>query len=248
LTLVLALRCREGAVIAADSKVTYRALGGRVERATRATKLIQHQGLLWGWAGAEAAHQRFTLTATNNPLIRSGTARSAIQDALDEAARHALSKFDGPVMDLEVLATWWSAAAGKALILKLVTPTGAVLSSWVDELTNVEMLGSAHARALASHALLSMGFGDFQGVGLEEAKTIAHKLIADVAASTDDVGEPVLIGSVTAAGVQVLDTADVEGVRDSAGRFTSDIRSLVSTELLPADTRTADEGVGPPDS
>lgn len=169
----------------------------------------------------------------------------ALQDAVEGCARRALEKIDGRA-DLAVLFAVWDRLAKKAVILRVHDAGGAVASVWVDDLDNLRMLGSQQARDLAQHALRTMGFADFRDVGLDEARTLAYKLIADVAASTDDVGEPILIGSVTASSAERLDEADAEGVRDSAGRFTSGIRGLVASELLPADTDTADKGVGPP--
>jgi hypothetical protein len=48
LTLVLALRCREGAVLAADDQLTRRAPRGRVARTTQVTKLLHTGGIAWG--------------------------------------------------------------------------------------------------------------------------------------------------------------------------------------------------------
>ena len=54
------------------------------------------------------------------------------------------------------------------------------------------MVGSPEPLSLAEFALRTLGFGDFRDVGMEEAKVVAYKVISDVSAFTDDVGQPAL--------------------------------------------------------
>lgn len=248
MTLVLALRCREGAVLACDSQVTSRTLHGRVHEVARHTKLALQEGVVWGWAGSPDAAQRFAMNASEHTSFNTSATRSALQDAAGDCTRQMLAQIQGSV-DLEVLLAAWNPSAGKALILNVHIVGDVVRSVWVDDLANVSMIGSPLARTLGQHALRTMGFANFQDVGLDEATTLAHKLIADVAANpdADDVGEPVHVGAVTAHSAARLDAADIDGARDSAGRFTSGIRRLVSAEALPADTTTSDVGLDPPE-
>lgn len=225
--------------------VSRRAVHGGVTGADRHTKLVLVRGVMWGWAGSPDAAQRFLMLAEEHAGIDAAASRAALQEAAESCVRGTFALIEGRP-ELQLLLVSWNQRARKALILHVYDVGGVVRSVWVDDLDNVRMIGSERARALAQHALRTMGFADFQDVGLEEAKTLAHKLIADVAANSDDVGEPVHIGSVTAEKARRLDAPDIEGARDSAGRFTSGIRSLVGREPLPADTTTADEGIGPP--
>jgi hypothetical protein len=249
-TLVLGLRCREGAVLAADDLVVRRASPGRnnqVVRETRATKLLQARGIAWGWAGYEDAQQRFGIEVIDLQDTASTHSRSAIQDDLEGGLRAALSKItDSDAVELRVLAAWWSARASKALMLSLNGLKPNVRSTFVDDRTNVEMIGSPVARLLAAHSLRTLGFGDFQDVGIEEAKTVATKVIADVSAGTDDVGRPAQIVEVTADGIRELDREDVAALASSAATWTTELRATLVREPLPSESATADPGISPP--
>ena len=119
-------------------------------------------------------------------------------------------------------------------------------STFVDDLHNVEMVGSSEPVKLAEFALLTLGFGDFRDVGMEEAKTLAYKVIADVAARTDDVGRPSHIYGITAQGIEELDAHDIEAIASSADVWTANLRATLSRETAPAQTSTPDTGVRPP--
>jgi hypothetical protein len=249
-TLILGLRCREGAVLAADDLVVRRASPGRnnrVVRETRATKLLHARGIAWGWAGYEDAQQRFGIEVVDLRSTASTQSRSVIQDGLEDGLRTALSKItDSDAVELHVLVAWWSARAGKALMLSLNGRKPHVRSTFVDDRTNVEMIGSQTARQLAEHSLRTLGFGDFRDVGIEEAKTVATKVIADVSAGTDDVGRPAQMVEVTAEGINELDREDVAALASVAATWTTELRATLVREPLPSESATADRGISPP--
>jgi ATP-dependent protease HslVU (ClpYQ) peptidase subunit len=244
LTLVLALRCREGAVLAADDQLTFRAARGRVIDTSRVTKMLHTRGLAWGWGGGENAQQRFAIEMFDERTIAAADRRALVQDEVEDAVRASLAKIEGDTY-LDVLMVWWSPDADKALILK-VTGLGIVTSRFADDQENVAMIGSDSARKLAKFALRALGFGDFHDVGIEEAKTVAYKIIADVAAYTDDVGRPAYIYGITEHGIEELDMQDVEAIGSSADVWTASLRATLARESLPAPSRTPDTGLRPP--
>jgi hypothetical protein len=249
-TLIVGLRCNEGAVLAADDLVVRRASPGRnnqVVHRTRATKLLQARGIAWGWAGYEDAQQRFSIEMFNEQVTASTHSRPNIQDGLEAGLRSALTKIsDSDAVELRVLAAWWSARAGKTLMLSLNGMKPTVRSTFVDDRTNVEMIGSPFARQLAEHSLRTLGFGDFRDVGIEEAKTVATKVIADVSAGTDDVGRPAQIFEITASGVTEFDHTDVAALASSAATWTTELRATLVRETPPSESETTDVGISPP--
>jgi hypothetical protein len=250
LTLVLALRCREGAVLAADDQLTYRediARGDRrVTRTTPVTKLHHTRGIAWGWAGGEDAQQRFGVELYEERRISSTDKRSTIHDEIENALRTSLAKIEGNA-SLDLLLAWWSAPVGKALILKTRGLQGSVRSAFVDDALNVEMIGSPQVLNLTEFALRTLGFGDFRDVGMEEAKVVAYKVISDVAAFTDDVGRPRYIYGITNRGIDELDPQDVAAIASSADVWTANLRATLVHETARSPTRTQDTGVRPPE-
>jgi hypothetical protein len=134
------------------------------------------------------------------------------------------------------------------LILKLNAAGTMVRSVFVDDLHNVEMVGSPEPVRLAAFALRTLGFGDFRDVGMEEAKVVAFKIISDVSAYTDDVGQPAFMLGITSNGIGELDAQDVQAVASSADVWTASLRATLAKEAAPAPTTTRDTGLRPPQS
>lgn len=246
MTLVLALRCREGAVLAADDQLTYRAPRGRVARTTPVTKLLHTRGIAWGWGGDQDAQQRFaTQMYEEERGFTSRDTRTTIQDRIEAAARTSQGKLEAGSA-VELLFAWWSQQFSKPLILKLNAMGASVRSVFVDDLHNVEMVGSPEPIRLAAFALRTLGFGDFRDVGMEEAKVVAFKIISDVSAFTDDVGQPAFMIGITKDGIGELDTQDVQAVASSADVWTTSLRATLAQEASPEPSATRDTGVRPP--
>jgi hypothetical protein len=249
LTLVLALRCREGAVLAADDQLTYRegiARGDtRVTRTTAVTKLHAVRGIAWGWGGRVDAQQRFSVELYEERELLAGARRTHLQDQVEDALRTSLAKVSDNA-DLNLLLSWWSPYAGKALILRAGGLGSAINSTFVDDRHNVELIGSPQAVKLAEFALRTLGFGDFRDVGMEEAKVVAYKVISDVSAFTDDVGQPRQIIGITKDGVEELDAQDVQAIATSADVWTTKLRATLAEETEPPPTEGHDPGVRPP--
>lgn len=250
MTLVLALRCREGAVLAADDQLSFRhdrAKGDlRVTRKTPVTKLLHTRGIAWGWGGAQDAEQQFGIEMFDKRTISAHQDRSAVQTEIQDALRAGMSRIEYTA-ELNLVIGWWSAGANKALLLDAHVLGTAVRSTFVDDRSNVSMVGSDEAKKLAEFALRTLGFGDFRNVGMEEAKIVASKAISDVSAVTDDVGQPAYIIGITSAGVEELDAQDVEAIASSAAVWTASLRATLAPEPTPSETTTKDTGLRPPE-
>lgn len=234
-------------MLAADDQLTYRAPRGRVVRTTLVTKLLHTRGIAWGWGGDQDAQQRFaTQMYEEESAFSSRDRRTTVQDGIESTLRTSQGRLEAGA-GLELLVAWWSRQFRKPLILKVSAMGTSVRSTFVDDLHNVEMIGSREPVKLAEFALRTLGFGDFRDVGMEEAKTLAYKIIADVAAYTDDVGRPSHIYGITERGVEELDAQDIAAVASSADVWTVNLRGTLSRESAPAQTSTPDTGVRPPE-
>jgi hypothetical protein len=249
LTLVIALRCREGAVLAADDQLTYREglarRDTRVTRTTAVTKLHAARGIAWGWGGRVDAQQRFSVELYEERELLPGARRTYLQDQIEDALRISLAKVSDNA-DLDLLLSWWSPSAGKALILRASGLGSAVSSTFVDDRHNVELIGSPQAVKLAEFALRTLGFGDFRDVGMEEAKVVAYKIISDVSEFIDDVGKARQIIGITKYGADELDAQDVQAIATSADVWTTKLRATLVDETAPPPPEGHDPGVRPP--
>lgn len=81
---------------------------------------------------------------------------------------------------------------------------------------------------------------------MEEAKIVASKVIPDVSAFADDVGEPAQIIGITKDGVSELDAQDVAAIASSGAVWTVSLRATLAREATPSKTTTRDTGIGPP--
>lgn len=200
-----------------------------------------------GWAGDEEAEQRFGFKLFQASTIAADSGRNTIRAEIESQFKASLLEMDSDV-SLYRLMAWWSPEAAKALMFLVVpAPDRGARSVFVDDRSNVEMIGTPEAKKLARCSLRTLGFGDFRNVGMEEAKVVASKVISDVSAETDDVGEPAHIFGVTRDGVAELDEQDLQAVASSATAWTMSLRATLAREATPSETTTRDEGLRPPE-
>jgi hypothetical protein len=100
--------------------------------------------------------------------------RTTVQDGIESTLRTSQGKLEAGAA-LELLVAWWSRQFNKPLILNANAMGASVRSTFVDDMHNVEMIGSPEPVKLAEFSLRTLGFGDFCNVGMEEAKTLAYK-------------------------------------------------------------------------
>jgi ATP-dependent protease HslVU (ClpYQ) peptidase subunit len=95
-TLVVAIRTREGAVLAADSQLTFRDAAARVVDRRRVTKLIARGPLVWGWAGDEDAQQDLAMQILEAGPIDLRRKRSEIKATVNALAGQVFAALDEP--------------------------------------------------------------------------------------------------------------------------------------------------------
>jgi hypothetical protein len=160
-TLIAALRCREGVVLCSDSQQTRGAPGRRLARS--AQKVYEpRRGFLLAAAGAQDVAQEFALRLQRTPDVSSGTDRLRLKSHLQDllAGLRGDPSIQGRSDHVEFLLAWWSRHEHKPVALHLLSG-GAV--EWVDggpslatrsrraskASADLCRLGPSHARAFA---------------------------------------------------------------------------------------------------
>src|ERR1700720_4464507 len=122
MTLIAALRCRDGVVLASDSQQTRGAGGRRLARP--AHKVYEaRRGFLLAAAGAQDAAQGFALrlarAAGLSPSVDRLEIKARLHAILDEV--RADPSVEGRSDYVEFLIAWWSRTEGKPLALHLLS-------------------------------------------------------------------------------------------------------------------------------
>jgi hypothetical protein len=243
-TLVVAFRTREGAVLAADSQLTFRDADGRIVRTQRVTKLIAKGALVWGWAGEEDAQQDMAMKLLEAGDIDLRGKRSEIKAALSELAGAVFGAMDDRAR-LRLLFAWWAEEEGKAVVMRTVPYGRSVRSFFLDEGENVEMIGSEEAQLVGRFGQRFIGLSEVGDLTLEQAKTLAYKLISDVGGVVDDVGGRVSMFTVTKEGPERLAREELDLLADTAGQWTDSIREQLAG-ATPSEAAGPDEGIDRP--
>jgi 20S proteasome alpha/beta subunit len=243
-TLVVAIRTREGAVLAADSQLTFRDAAARVVDRRRVTKLIARGPLVWGWAGDEDAQQDLAMQILEAGPIDLRRKRSEIKATVNALAGQVFAALDEPA-SLRLLFVWWAHDEGKAVVMRTGPSGKGVRSVFLDEGGNVEMIGSEAARLVARFGQRFLGIADVADLTLEQAKTLAYKLISDVGAVVDDVGGAISMFTITKAGPEQMGHEELGLLADTAGQWTDSMREQLSG-ATPSEATGPDEGVEPP--
>jgi proteasome beta subunit len=213
MTLVLALRCRDGVVLAADSQRTEGPL-----RETVPKLFTSPSGIVWGTAGSIAIQQELyaamgRLPVTRHPSREDG--RTAIVDAVRAAARAATEQIEDATpaaLAVEGIFAWYSAADKRTFVIRVRG------DGYFEFHPNFVAVGSpAHYARFALNRTTYMEYGKLP---LEVAKMLAFRAADDVirAASTG-VGLPVQVAVVTEHGCGVLNDMDVRGLEDTVAAF-----------------------------
>ncbi|HST56080.1 MAG TPA: hypothetical protein VLJ42_09335 [Solirubrobacteraceae bacterium] len=244
MTLIAALRCRDGVVLSSDSQETRGAQGRRLARPTQ--KLYEPRpGFLLAWAGAQDVAQTFALHLARADGL------SPTADRLDiKAQLHAILKnlrddpsIEGRSDHVEFLIAWWSRQETKAIALHLLSGGG---GEWVGTWA---LGGMPHGVEGAGFGIGAMRYINPGELNLEQAKIVALKVLRDtIETHVEGIGGLVQMGIVQQSGVQLIERADMRGLHD-----TVDLWEAQCAELLPGSTEppsasaTLDRGVRPPD-
>ena len=243
MTLIVALRCRDGVILGSDSKETRGAPGRRLARPTPKVYEVR-LGFLFAWAGAQDVAQGFALRLARADGILPADDRLEIKTRL-----HAIVKelrvdpsIEGRSDHVEFLVAWWSRPEGKPVALHLLSGgAGEWVVTWAFG-------GTPLGVDCASFAAGTMRYIDLAELALEQAKIVALKVLRDtIETNVEGIGGPVQMGSVRESGVDLVKEADRRGLND-----TLDLWEAQCAELLPgaagppSESATPDRGVRPP--
>lgn len=244
MTLIAALRCRDGLILGSDSQETRGARGRRLARSTQ--KVYEPRpGFLLAWAGAQDVAQGFVLRLARARGVSPGIDRLELKTRL-----HAIltSLRDDPSIEarsdnVELLIAWWSRQENKPVALHLLSG-GA--SEWVSAWAFGGLpLGVENA----TFAVGVMRYIDPGTLTLEQAKIVALKVLRDtIEASVEGIGGRVQMGTVQERGLQVIKDADMRGLHDTVDLWEAQCAELLlGSTAPPSASVTPDRGVRPPD-
>jgi len=244
MTLIAALRCRDGVIVGSDSHETR---GGKGRRLARPTQKVfePRPGFLLAWAGAQDAAQSFALRLARAHELSANT------DRLDIRARlHAIlnevrgdPSIEGRSDHVEFLIAWWSRQESKPVALHLLSGGAA---EWVE---NWAFGGMQLGIDSASFAISTMRYIDTEDLTLEQAKIVALKVLRDtIETSVEGIGGRVQMGTAQKSGVRLVAQADMRGLHDTVDLWESQCAEiLLGTDEPPSASATPDRGVRPPD-
>ena len=207
MTLVLAIRCTDGAVLASDGQATFDAVGQPTCRPVR--KLSDLDGrIAWGAAGTVGLHQAVAerLLVDREEIAALRDPRAALVDAVLPSQQQAVRDF---------------VPHGRA-----EPPDLACVFCWLDEedgprIFSVPRTGSDH-QLHDDHVALGTGdvFADYAMASLAhlmplpvaEAKLVALRVVQDaIAVAAAYLGPPIQMSTVTTTGARAVPPAELEG-------------------------------------
>ena len=209
MTLVLAIRCREGVVLASDGQATTDAAGQPTRLAVQ--KLFDLGGrIAWGAAGSVGLQQALAerLDDQAGAVLAADDPRQGLVDAVIPIQQRALRDFvphpGAQPPDLACVFCWLDAAGAPRIF-------------------SIPRTGSDH-QLHEGHAAVGTGdiFADFAMVSVahlgtpdlttEQAKMVALKAIADaISVAAVYLGPPIQMSVVTAGGVCAVSRTEIEG-------------------------------------
>ncbi len=210
MTVVLALRCADGLVIASDSQATEILVGGTPVRSDTQKLRKLGKSIIYGASGSQGLAQRITdkladqapKLGTNRPARDIGEVIRCTATPLQQNAMNSWVQIPGTVGE-----SW-----------------GAVFAGWAKDgpfIFEVDINGAAQFKspsaatgsgyAFAGLALTSVLHHNVEMQTLVAARAIAYRVVEDICkASAYGVGLPVQMGVVTKDGAQELDTTELE--------------------------------------
>jgi 20S proteasome alpha/beta subunit len=207
-TLVLAVRCRDGVVLASDGQATTDAAGQPTKQAAR--KLFDVDGrLAWGAAGSVGLQQtlRSELAALDCRGRDAATVRRALAGVVipiqQEALRDYVPQPGSDPPDLACIFAWWDGSGPSILS---IPRTGS------DHQFHPRYSAIGSGDIFADFAMASVAHLGTADLGLEHAKMVAYKAIADaIEVAAVYVGPPIQMYVVTGAGARPVPREEVGG-------------------------------------
>jgi hypothetical protein len=244
MTLIAALRCRDGVILGSDSQETRGPRGHRLARPTRKVYELR-PGFLFAWAGAQDVAQGFALRLARVDGISPSDDRLAIKARLHAIFNdlRADPAIEGRSDHAEFLIAWWSQREDKHVALHLLSGgAGEWVESWA-------FAGVQLGVDSASFALGAMRYIDPSDLSLEQAKVVALKVLRDtIETNVEGIGGHVQMGTVQRSTLQLVAEADMRGLNDTVDLWESQCAELLlGTTAPPSASNTPDRGVRPPD-
>ena len=209
MTLVLAIRCREGVVLASDGQATTDAAGQPTRLEVQ--KLFEVGGrIAWGAAGSVGLQQALAdrLADEEDAVLAQPDPRGALADAVIPIQQRALRDFvphpGAQPPDLACVFCWLDGDGSPRIFS--IPRTG-----------SDHQLHDGHAAVgtgdiFADFAMVSVAHLGTPSLTTEQAKMVALKAIADaISVAAVYLGPPIQMSVVTATGVRVVPRAEIEG-------------------------------------
>jgi proteasome beta subunit len=238
MTVVFALRCTDGIVLASDSQITDPTRGLSYP-AQKLHRLGRHAA--WGGSGSRAVlHDIERLfDAEPDAVVEANDVGRALQSRVLPIFKHHYANFISDVPEGKpgaTPATYVLAAgyAGGAPFIVDIDPHGLIGH---HEETGFQAVGSGAPMAQQAHALLA-SYQTSQR-GLNYGVAAALRVLDALDASSPTVGGPMDICSITPEGARHLSPEDVDAVRREIARWL-ELEQRVIDELFPGDSNTDD--------
>jgi proteasome beta subunit len=224
MTLVLALRCHEGVVLASDSQRTQGTFRQETQKLFTTTS-----GIAWGAAGNLAVQQELTAAFEESAVAPHPTrsdGRLAILDAVDTAVGRVTAQIqDAPPSagSLRGIFAWHSLAEAKTYVLRVGENGQAEFAS------SYTSIGSPFQLALFAFSRSEhLGYATLP---LEAAKMVAFDIADDVIrASAREVSHPVQMAYVTHERAALVDPLEVRGIEETVAAFREHQRNFLARE------------------
>ena len=243
MTLIAALRCRDGVILGSDSKETRGARGRRIAHLTQ--KVYEPRpGFLLAWAGTQDAAQGFALRFARARGVSPNVDRLEVKRRLHEifAELRADPSVEGRSDNVEFLIAWWSRRENKPVALHLFSG-GA--SEWVGTWAFGGLTLGVEGATFAVGALRYINPG---ALTLEQAKVVTLKVLRDtIEASVEGIGGRVQMATAQKSGLQVIEDTDMRGLHDTVDLWEAQCAELLlGSTAPPSASDTPDRGVRPP--
>lgn len=233
MTLVLAIRCREGVVLASDGQATTDAAGQPTRQPVQ--KLFDLGGrIAWGAAGSVGLQQALAerLGEEAEETLAAEDPRKALVDAVIPIQQRALRDFvphpGAQPPDLACVFCWLGRDGSPRIFS--VPRTG-----------SDHQLHDGHAAVgtgdiFADFAMVSIAHLGTPDLSLEQAKMVALKAIADaISVAAVYLGPPIQMAVVTAGGVREVPRAEIQGgLSDSVDEWKARQRETLGPLAPPA--------------
>lgn len=211
MTLVLAIRCREGVVLASDGQATTDAAGQPTRQPVR--KLFEVAGrIAWGAAGSLGLQQTLAaeLQRREPELLAAMDPREALARIVIPIQQRALEDFvalPGCVPpELACIFCWWDPGARRPAILSIPRTGG-------DHQLHDRYSAVGTGDIFAEFAMASVAHLGTAELSLEQAKMVAYKAVSDaISVAAVYLGPPIQMSVVTPGdGAVEVSRADLDG-------------------------------------